>query len=146
MRQHLVIIRPSYLGLIASGRKTVECRASMYRCVPFSRVSKADLLLFKLASGAVVASCTVLWCRSLVIDTPSQLQALKAKWANRIKADRSFWDAARSKRYWTLIGLGEIHRCQPFCIEKRDRRAWVVLNLDEPWWQAKTPLTPATGN
>jgi len=109
-------------------------------------VSKADLLLFKLASGAVVASCTVLWCRSLVIDTPSQLQALKARWANRIKADRSFWDAARSKRYWTLIGLGEIHRCQPFCIEKRDRRAWVVLNLDEPWWQAKTPLTPATGN
>ena len=135
MRQHLVIIKPSYLNLIYTGRKTVECRASSDRRTPFRKVSKADLLWFKLSSGAVVGSCSVRWCQNLEINEPSQLRALKARWARHIRADRCFWEATRSRGYWTLIGLGKIRHCRPFLISKRDRRSWVVLNAEESWWK-----------
>ena len=140
MRQHLVIIKPCYLNLISTGKKTVECRASRYRRPPFSRVSRADLLWLKLSSGAVVARCSVSWCQSLEINTPSQLRALKTSWARHIRADRCFWQTAGPRRYWTLIGLGKIQHCQPFLIGKRDRRSWVVLNLDESWWRSRSPI------
>ena len=142
MNEHLVIIQPRYLDLIITGKKDVECRASRFRRAPYLRVRRGDLLWFKRTSGGVACTSKVLWVKELHITERYQFDDLRARWQDRICADNSFWRAASSKRYWTLLGLGQVRRCKPFSVRKRDRRAWVVLDSSEEWWPADRPELP----
>ncbi len=134
MNEHLVILQPRYLNLIIAGKKDVECRATRFRRAPYLRVRRGDLLWFKKTSGCVVCKSKVLWVRELHITERQQFDELRALWQDRIQAEDSFWRAASAKQYWTLLGLGRVRRCMPFSVQKRDRRAWVVLKSSEQWW------------
>lgn len=135
MSEHLVVIMPHYLNMIMAGRKTVECRASKCRHVPYLRVHAGDLLWFKQTSGMVFGSSKALWINSFLLhDELSKIDSLRRRWQRHIRADRAFWRAASEKPYWTLIGLSRFRMCMPFAVNKRDRRAWVVITPAERWW------------
>ena len=143
MNEHLVIIQPRYLNLIIAGKKDVECRASRFKRVPYSRVRRGDLLWFKRTSGCVSCTSKVLWVKELHITEKQQFDDLRARWQDRIRAEASFWRTAHLRSYWTLLGLGRVRRCEPFPVEKRDRRGWVVLNSSEQWWPTDRPEPPS---
>ncbi len=134
MREHLVVIMPHYLDMIIAGIKTVECRASRFRRVPYLRVRSGDRLWFKQSCGMVLGSSKALWTNSFSILQPGKIESVRSRWQRHIRADRSFWRAASEKPYWTLIGLSRFRACQPFSVKKRDRRAWVVITPAERWW------------
>ena len=100
------------------------------------RVRRGDLLWFKETSGQVTCTSKVLWVKQLHITERHQFDDLRAVWKDRIRADDSFWSAAYSRSYWTILGLGRVRRCEAFAVQKRDRRGWVVLNSSEQWWPA----------
>jgi len=142
MNEHLVILQPGYLNLIIAGKKDVECRASRFKRIPYLRVRRGDRLWFKRSSGFVTCTSRVVWVKDFHITQRQEFDALRALWEDRIQAEDSFWRAASAKRYWTLLGLGRVRRCEHFSVEKRDRRGWVVLDSSEEWWPADRPEPP----
>ncbi len=138
MREHVVILKPRYLALVLAGTKTVECRASTSPRPPFLSVHQGDLLWLKESSGKVFGNCKAMWVKDFCITAPDQSNAFRARWQRYICADQAFWRTAPARPYWTLIGLGRVRTCRPFSVEKRDRRAWVVINPQEHWWPKPT--------
>lgn len=127
-RHHLVVLHESYLRLMLSGRKRLECRLSSIRRPPFQGVSPGDLLWFKLPSGPIRAVACAGECLFRQIRQRSDLAEIVKQHGKEIcAADGFFEGAANWARYVSLIrldwvlGLGELR------VFKSDQRAWVPL-------------------
>lgn len=127
-RAHLVVMNEPYLSLLLEGRKTVESRFSRRRVAPFGEVKAGDVLLLKSQGGPVVAIAEAAHAESFRLD-PSAWEMLKNRYAQSLCAQgQAFWEERAEARYATLIRIAASELIAPFIIEKRDRRAWVVLN------------------
>jgi hypothetical protein len=76
--------------------------------------------------------------------TSHLLELIRQQWGDQIKADRAFWQANSAARLATLIWLANICPLEPFYIDKKDRRAWVVLEgppMPGQLLRQKSPLT-----
>lgn len=127
MKHHLVVLQPRYLASILAGLKSVECRLSVRRVVPFGQVSRGDVLWLKRSGGPIVARAKARRVTSVHPVTPAEISTIINSFGRRIRADARFFRARRRAGYATLIHLGSVTRLDPIDFPKRDRRAWVVL-------------------
>ncbi|TRO61886.1 ASCH domain-containing protein [Candidatus Bathyarchaeota archaeon] len=125
--KHLVVLHKEPLNDVLSGKKTIESRFTMVRCLPFGRVMGGDRLLLKQAAGPVKGVATaakVLFFENL---SPKKVRELFNKYPG-IRAGPCFIKMKESSRYATLIFLEDVKRLEPYKVDKKDRRPWVVLD------------------
>jgi len=127
MNHHLVILKPAYLDLILSGRKTVECRCSLRRVAPFGKVRRGDHLWLKAPSAAVRARAVVRQVQSIVCPSDETRQLILREYQTTLRASPQFQARLRTARYLTFLHLGNVRAIAPRQIAKKDRRGWVVL-------------------
>ncbi len=130
MTHHLAIIHARYIAAILSGKKVIECRLSKTRVSPFGAVSRGDKLWIKHPGGPVVATALVRRVTFYDPLTPQVVAAITKRYGPSLAAEAGLFIRHRNARYATLMLLGGVRRLTPFCVRKRDRRAWVVL--EEP--------------
>lgn len=128
MRHHLAILRPRYLELILSGRKTIECRFGRRLIPPHGTVRAKDVIWLKQSSGPIHGVAQAGRVESHERIDAAGLQELRGAHGRAICAEPGFWRTRRYVRYVTLIWLDDIKPLPPFRIAKTDPRAWVVLS------------------
>jgi hypothetical protein len=124
---HLGVFVEPYLQFILDGTKKVESRFSVRPCAPYRRVAEGDIILLKEVGGPIVGLCQVgsVWYYELAPDSLSELRAEFA--AALCVQDPEFWHDRASASFATLMRLERVQPIEPFKIEKRDRRGWVVI-------------------
>jgi len=126
-RSHLVILRRPYLEKILAGRKSIESRFMRSMRAPFGCISVGDELFLKVSSGPVCARATVNKVLEFENLSPGKMKRIKAKYNNLIQGGEVYWAAKRESKYGVLVWLEQVERMEPVLIDKRDWRAWVVL-------------------
>jgi len=125
---HLAVLREPYLQFILEGKKTIETRFAKRQCPPFERVGKGDVVMLKRTPGNVVGVCIVEAAWFYRLDSKS-LALIKSRFGQAIcAADPSFWNERKEASVATLMLINNITPVEPFKIDKRDRRGWVVFN------------------
>ncbi len=125
---HVVIVRPHYLNLLLSGRKRIECRMSAMRKAPYGVVRTGDVLWLKPPSRDICGVAIVGLCEFHEVTPPGNLARLLRRHEARICAEPGYFDDVTRVRYVSFIGIRTIARIQPMAVQKRDQRAWVVLD------------------
>jgi ASC-1-like (ASCH) protein len=128
MNHHLVILKKLYLELIVSGRKTIELRLSTGRSRLFGRVQPGDGLFLKVSAGPVCARATVADVKCYETLTPPRIARIKRQYNDRIMGGDAVWESLMDRKSGLLVWLRDVRRIEPIRIEKKDWRAWVVLN------------------
>ncbi len=123
---HLGIFTPSYLPLMESGVKTVESRWSKKWLPPYGRIDKGDVVFVKGSSGPVVSRFAVSFVKEFVL-VQGDLERIKKEFGRFIAAPDAFFDQKIDSKFCTLIGISNYEAIDPIVIDKKDRRAWVVL-------------------
>ena len=127
---HLAIFSEPYLTYLLKGKKTIESRFSLNRIHPHGNVSKGDIVVVKKTGGAVMGFFQV--TEVIFSDQLNQISfnQIKKKYSKGIcsNIDPNFWLKHQSAKFATLIRVGELKKMQPFFINKKDRRGWVILN------------------
>ena len=128
MQHHLAVLYRSYLDEIIAGRKTIECRFGKMGCLHHGVLLAGDLIWLKEVSGPVRAVAAARSVRCFSPLTQEMLAFIRREWDSQIRAPAAFWRGCRWATVATLIWLGPVCPLRPFWIEKRDRRAWVLLD------------------
>lgn len=124
---HLAVLNEPYLSRILAGCKQVESRFSRVRGAPYHCVNPNDVLLLKESSGPIRAIALVAEVEYHGPLSPGEAEELMETHKDRLALGESFAARKRSALYATLIRLGSVYPVPPLVINKRDRRAWVVL-------------------
>jgi hypothetical protein len=128
MATHLAILREPYLSRILMGVKTIESRFLQVRTAPYDRVAVDDRLLLKRSGGPIAATARVAKVALYDNLTPARVAALIDQYAAGLCLDDDVLDRAQRSRYAVLIWLSDVTPIEhPPLLNKRDRRAWVVL-------------------
>jgi hypothetical protein len=128
MATHLAILREPYLSRILMGVKTIESRFLRMRTAPYGRVAVDDRLLLKRSGGPIAATARVAKVALYDNLTPARVAALIDQYAAGLCLDDDVLDRAQRSRYAVLIWLSDVTPIEhPPLLNKRDRRAWVVL-------------------
>lgn len=124
---HLAVFVEPYLSYLLRGQKTIESRFSVFRCAPYQRVKRGDVVLLKLSAGPVVGLCQVGQTWFYQLDKRSWGE-IRSVFTERLCAqDPDFWRARMRASYATLMQVENVRRLGPVRWAKRDRRGWVVL-------------------
>ncbi len=127
MTHHLVILKPHYLRLVLDGSKTLECRLSRTRRLPFGAVRSGDTLWLKRSAGPIVAKARAASTESIELNDETSLEMIEARYRDQLGVDSAFFRERASARYLTLIRLDRVRRIAALRIAKRDRHAWVIM-------------------
>lgn len=123
---HLGVFVEPFLEAILDRRKTIESRFGIYRCTPFEKVRRGDIILLKRSGGPVVG-LALAGEASYYELTPSLLSELRDRFATQLYAeDEEFWAARTDKRFASLIEIKDPVKIQTINVDKRDRRGWVT--------------------
>ncbi len=128
MNHHLVVLHTKYLQPILQGSKTVECRLSQRRTIPFGLVEPGDMLWLKETSGPIRATAMVRSVQSIHPLDANTLNTLQARFSEPMQVDPLFFIQRRLANFATFITLADVQPLTPFGIYKQDRRAWVILS------------------
>ena len=128
---HLVILKKRYMDLVLTGKKTIESRLIRTKQAPFGAISKGDRLFFKVSSGPVCARGQVK--RVLQFDnlTPERIKEIKAEYNGGVLGADDYWADRSDCRYCVLVWIESVEAIEPRRIDKKDWRAWVVLNEEK---------------
>lgn len=139
-KSHLVILKKPYLAAILAGRKRVESRFTRTRRAFVGRVEPGDTLFLKQSSGPVCVTAQVAAVKNYEGLTPEKIFELKQKYNAEILGDSAYWQSKACCRYGMLVWLRGVRATEPVWIDKKDWRAWVVLDdekdfglLSAPW-------------
>ena len=128
VKYHLAILKRKYFDLILSGQKRLEMRLTKGKCPPFGQICSGDMVFLKLSSGPVGATATVSKVKEFSGLTPKKINKLKERYNGLIGGDELFWQSKADCRFAVLVWLKDIMKIEPVMIDKKDWRAWVVLN------------------
>lgn len=127
MTKHLAILNKKYLDLILEGKKTIEARFSKIKSPPYGKVEKDDEILFKEKVGKVRGEAKVKDVEYYSKLTPDKIYEIVDSYREGLRIDEEFLNSKIESNYLTLIFLSEIEEIRPYSINKRDPRAWVVM-------------------
>ena len=128
MATHLAILREHYLIRILMGVKTIESRFLRVRTAPYGRVAVDDRMLLTRSGGPITATARVAKVAFYDNLTPARVAALIDQHAAGLCLDDDVLDRVQHSRYAVLIWLSDVAPIEhPPILNKRDRRAWVVL-------------------
>lgn len=122
---HLALMHGEFLGLIISGEKSIESRFTKNRVAPVGNVEAGDLVLFKQVGRDLFAVALVGKAKYGVLDDAAW--AFVRRHADDIGIDEEYIEYKSNARYYVLVWVKDVHVIPPIGLEKRDRRAWVVL-------------------
>ena len=128
---HLAILKKPYLDAILDGRKPVESRFTITKRSPFGQIYPGDKIFFKQSSGPVCATASVVKVKSFENLTPAKVLEIKAKYNHLILGSDEYWQSKSCCRFGLLVWLKDVKPIEPVMINKKDWRAWVVLNSRE---------------
>ena len=129
MPDHLAVLRPFYLNLILTGRKSIECRLTRTAKPPFGVVAAGERIFLKKTSGPVLAVARAERVIFQRIQTIDDLEQIRTQFSRGIGATDEFWASVEQVRYCSLIFLADVCRLsKPFRISKKDMRGWVLLD------------------
>jgi hypothetical protein len=124
---HLVILKKPYLDLILSGRKTIEARLTKAKTTAFGRVEAGDKLFLKASGGPVCATATAADVKCYPNLIPETVVEINRQYGAEIGGDDAVWNELIDRKCGFLVWLADVERIEPVRIEKKDWRAWVVL-------------------
>jgi len=125
---HLAIFVEPYLQYVLDGSKTIESRFSTRRFAPYNQVGQGDIILLKKSSGPVVGICQVMTAWFYQLENKSWGEIKQNYSADLCAQDPKFWQDRKGASFATLIRIGHVLPVEPFAVDKRDRRGWVVLH------------------
>ena len=128
MTHHLVILKPRYLHLVLDGTKTLECRLSRTRRLPFGAVRSGDTLWLKRSAGPIVAKARAGSTESIEINGATSLKMIESRYRDELGVGSSFFRERADARYLTLIRFDRVRQIPALRISKSDRHAWVILS------------------
>ena len=124
---HLAILKKHYLDAIVDGRKPIESRFTKTNRVPFGRIQAGDKIFLKQSSGPVRAIAIVKRIKQFSDLTVQRITKLKEKYNHEILGADEYWQIKADCKYGVLVWLRDIETIEPTWINKKDRRAWVLL-------------------
>ena len=127
--KHLAIFVGDAVEKILDGRKTVECRFSLKRMIPFGKVHKNDEILLKQSGGQILGRVMVKKIISMEnLDKEDFLRMQKGLF-QEVCMTKKFWKSKEKSKFATFIFLKSPERfITPINMPKKDRRGWVVLD------------------
>jgi len=131
MNYHLVILKKPYLQAVLDGSKTVESRLTRTRRSYFGRVFPGDRLFLKVSAGPVSGIATAAAVKYFTNLTAARIDRLRQTYNHLIKANIDYWQSKRDCRFGMLVWLEDVGVIEPFRINKKDWRSWVVLTPQE---------------
>ena len=136
MQYHLAILKQPWLNHILSGKKTIESRFTKIRLAPYGKVDAGDLVYLKESGGPVKGQFTAAKVETYTDLTPEMLNEINRRYHRHIFVDphfQDFWETWSASKYATLIHIENVivYR-NPFPFQKKDGRAWVVLEKPLP--------------
>ncbi len=130
-KSHLTILKKPYLDAILAGRKTVELRLLKNRSAPFGKVCSGDELFLKISSGPVCALGRARRVLEFENLSSGKIARIRRRFGRYIGADDAYWSRKANSRFAVLIWLEDVRSITPVYIEKKDWRAWVVLEASK---------------
>lgn len=132
---HVAILDRKYLTKILSGDKTIESRWSIYEIAPYKQVSTNDKIYLKVSGGKVIAKAKAGKCLFFDnLDSKENLRLFK-KYNNKIKADKSYFNRIKNRKFCTLIFLKNVSEIPSFDINRNgfgSGAAWLpVKNINQ---------------
>jgi hypothetical protein len=126
---HLAVCSEPFLSLVLEGKKTMETRFGKRRVDPFESVRRNDILVLKRSSGPIAGVALAGVPAFYELDQKS-LSSIRSSFERAIcPPNAGFWRERSAARYATLIPIEAVIEIpNPFKVEKRDRRGWVVLS------------------
>lgn len=124
---HLVILKSQYLRLVLDGTKTLECRLSRTRRLPFGAVRPGDTLWLKRSAGPIVAKARAESVESIELNGARSLEMIESRYRDELGVAAAFFRERSGVRYVTLIRFDRVRRIPALQIDKRDRHAWLIL-------------------
>lgn len=124
---HLAILKAPYIDAIVKGKKQIESRFANSRPGFLSTVTAGDKIFLKVSSGPVLATAIVSKAKYFDLLTPEKVRQLKDKYDHLICGHDDYWQAKENAKFALLIWLKSVKKTDPVYINKRDRRAWVLL-------------------
>jgi ASC-1-like (ASCH) protein len=124
---HLVILKRPYLKMIMEGRKRIELRLNRTRQPAFGKVRAGDRLFLKAASYPVSATATAEDVKSFEDLTPEKILEIKRQYNHEIGGADEYWQSRMDCKFCLLVWLKDVKSIEPVRIDKKDWRAWVVL-------------------
>ena len=129
---HLAVFAEPYLSLALSGSKTIDLRLARIRCAPYGQVHEGDIILLKETAGPVrgLSLARRVWCYDL---NSGDLGRIRERFGTEICADGTYWALRSVMKYATLIELAFTVGIPATNCNKRDRRGWVPLRLNQSY-------------
>lgn len=127
---HLAIVNQPYLNLILEGKKTIESRFTINKCAPYNKIKSGDIVFIKDAGKPVIAYFKVRAVQ-FIINENQNVDNIKENFSKEICANNDeFWSERKCKRYISLIWIDTVVKINPFNVEKKDKRAWVTIPIN----------------
>lgn len=127
MNVHLAILYKEYLDLILEGKKTIEARFSRVKSPPFGRIKKSDKILLKETGGSIKGEAIATEVKYYEDLTPDRIMSIVNIYRKELQIKENFLKQKINSKYLTLIFLGNVRYITPYSINKKDRRAWIII-------------------
>jgi hypothetical protein len=105
---HLMIVPPSSVPDLLSGRRTVEPRLGRDRRAPYGRVCPGDEVFIMATGGTVFGVCTVERVDEFEGLEPTDIDRLRDSYEARVHAGEDFWASKQDASFATMVWLGAI--------------------------------------
>jgi len=126
--KHLAIFVGDAIEKILNGKKTVECRFSLKKIVPFSQVHRNDEILLKQSGGQILGRVMVEKVISMENLDKEDFFRMQKGLFKEVCMTKKFWKSKENSKFATFIFLKNPERfVAPINMPKKDRRAWVVI-------------------
>lgn len=126
---HLAVFSEPYLAKILSGQKTIESRFTKNKVTPYDQVKSGDVVIMKKSGGEIKGCFIIDSVEYHELKALNQARKLQEKYSDALCFNRTdtFWESKSNSNFATLMFIGQVIPLKNFNVEKRDRRAWVLL-------------------
>jgi hypothetical protein len=127
IRGHLAILQNPYTDKIINGEKTIESRFTKVKTILFNNIKANDILILKVAGGPIKAVTEIKYTQFFGPLAPGKAALIMDKYKNELALEDDFKTIKFNSLYATLVHIGAIVSIEPICLQKKDRRAWIIL-------------------
>lgn len=129
---HVAFLKHKYIRKILDEHKIIESRWSNNTGAPYKKIKINDSIYFKESGGKVLVKAKVqkrLFFSDLNIKKNKELFD---KFNDKIKAESSYFNNIKNRKYCTLVFLKNVNKIAPFNIKRSYGVAWIVVkDIDE---------------
>jgi hypothetical protein len=127
IRGHVAVMAEPYLTKILKGEKTVESRFLNRRGPPYGKLRPGMLIFLKEVSGPIRGIALISAVQDFGPLRSGEAGRLMREHQDELCIELPFLKRKQNSRYATLISIGSLRSTPDIRLEKKDRRAWVVL-------------------